>query len=147
HGRRKNVQEHPDGVPADGQHHAPCILAPNRWRYRWARTIQTCPGAKVIRWPDIGVNVVPPPSLGRDQWAVHAWPSRRTRAVPDPVVCAYGGGWRSAKTRSVCRRLYWITPVAGDSLRPSVVPVRAPSIDSSQRSLAADQEKRNEAAG
>src|SRR5215475_3538041 len=116
-------------------------------RYRWASAIQTCPGAKVIRCPDVMVNVVPPPALGRDQRAVQALPSRRTRAVPDPVLFAYGGGLPYSGNREARTVVYWITTVAGDSRAPSIVFAGVPSIDTSQRCLAADQVKWNDAAG
>src|SRR5689334_24568562 len=109
--------------------------------------IQTCPGAKVIRLPDVVVKVVPAFASGRDQWVLQALPSRRTTAVPDPVLSAYGGGLPYSRNRDVRTVVCWITTVAGDSRPPSVVTARAPSIDTSHRFFAAAQVKVNEAAG
>src|SRR5690242_2856708 len=109
--------------------------------------IQTCPGAKVIRLPDVVVKVVPAFASGRDQWVLQAFPSRRTRAVPDPVLSAYGGGLPYSRNLDVRTVVCWITTVVGDSRPPSVVTAGLPSIDTSQRPLAADQVKRNDAAG
>ena len=103
--------------------------------------------AKVIRWPDAVVNVVAPLADGRDQCVVQALPSRRTRAVPDPVLSAYGGGLPYSRNRDVRTVVRWITTVAGDNRPPSVVTARAPSIDTSHRLLGADQVKVKEAAG
>src|SRR5262249_58191722 len=91
--------------------------------------------------------MVPPLASGRDQWVVQAFPARRTSAVPDPVLSAYGGGLPYSRNREVRTVVCWITTVAGDSRPPSGVTAGLPSIDTSQRSLAADQVKRNEAAG
>src|SRR6516165_4277631 len=107
----------------------------------------TWPRLKVMRWPDAVVKVVPPWKVGRDQCTVQALPSRSTSAVPDPTLCAYGGGLPYSRNREVRTVVCWITTVAGASRPPSVVRARAPSIDTSQRPLAADQVKPNEAAG
>src|SRR6516225_996010 len=119
----------------------------SRCGYRYASTTQTCPREKVIRRPAVVLNVVPPLAFGRDQWVVQAFPSRRTRAVPDPVLSAYGGGLPYSRNREVRTVVCWITTVAGDSRPPPVVTAGAPSIDTSQRPLAGDQVKRNDAAG
>lgn len=48
------------GAPVEAPHH----------RYLpAARTIHTGPRAKVIGWPDVVVNIVPPSGSGRDQRA------------------------------------------------------------------------------
>src|SRR6516165_5796699 len=107
----------------------------------------TWPGANVIRCPDAVVKVVPPLAFGRDQCVVQALPSRRTSAVPDPTLSAYGGGLPYSRNREARTVVCWITTVAADSRPPSVVFAGVPSIDTSQRCLLADQVKRNEAAG
>src|SRR5215467_1685177 len=107
----------------------------------------TWPRAKVIRWPDAVVNVVPRLAAGRDQCTLHSLPSRSTKAVPDPVLSAYGGRLPYSRNRDVRTVVCWITTVAGASRPLSVVLARAPSIHTSQRPFAADQLKRNEAAG
>jgi hypothetical protein len=93
------------------------------------------------------VKVVPPFAVGRDQCVVQALPSRRTSAVPDPVLSAYGGRLPYSRNRDVRTVVCWITTVAADSRAPLAVTAGAPSIDTSQRPFAADQVKRNEAAG
>src|SRR5258708_24036096 len=100
-----------------------------------------------MRWPDAVGRGVPPPAPGGDQGGVQALPLRRTSAVPDPTVSAYGGGLPYSRNRDVRTVVYWITTVAGDIRPPSVVTARVPSIHTSQRPLAADQVKPNEAAG
>jgi len=67
--------------------------------------------------------------------------------VPDPVLFAYGGGVLYSGNREARTVVYWITTVAGDSRAPSIVFAGVPSIDTSQRCLAADQVKWNDAAG
>ena len=101
---------------------------------------------EVIRCPDAVVKVVPPFAFGRDQCVVQALPSRKTRAVPDPTLSAYGRGLPYSRNREVRTVVCWITTVAGDSRPPSVVTAGLPSIDTSQRPFSADQVKRNEAA-
>jgi hypothetical protein len=110
-------------------------------------TIQTWPGAKVIGWPDAVVKVVPPFAVGRDQCPAHALPSRSTSVVPDPVLSAYGGRDPYSLNREVRTVVCWITTVAAESRTPLELTARVPSIDTSQRPFAADQVKRNEAAG
>src|SRR5215831_2410818 len=101
----------------------------------------TGPRAKVIRWPDAVVKVVPPLAAGRDQCTLHSLPSRSTNAWPDPVLSAYGGRLPYSRNREVRTVVCWITTVAGASRPPSVVLAGAPSIRTSQRPLASDQLK------
>src|SRR5215469_14086351 len=108
---------------------------------------QTWPGANVICRPAAVVKVVPPLVFIRDQCVVQILPSRSTRAVPDPTLCAYGGGLPYSRNREVRTVVCWITTVAGDNRPPSVVIAGLPSIDTSHRCLAADQVKVNDAAG
>jgi hypothetical protein len=86
-------------------------------------------------------------AAGRDQCVVQALPSRSTSAVPDPTLSANGGGLPYSRNRDVRTVVCWITTVAGAIRPPSVVTARVPSIVTSQCLFAADQVKRNEAAG
>ena len=110
-------------------------------------TIQTGPRANVIGWPDAVRKVVPSSAAGRDQRAWKTSPSRSTSARPEPTLFANGVGACGPVAGGIVTWVYWMTTVAADSCPSSVLAARDPSIQTSQRPRAADQVKRNEAAG
>ena len=72
---------------------------------------------------------------------------RRTTALPDPVLSANGGRLPYSLKREVRTVVCWITTVAAERRAPLELTAGVPSMDTSQCAFAADQVKRNVAAG